>query len=77
MSKSSLMAQLLRRLILSCMKGNFLFRAKHLPGINNPIADALSRNQVLRFKDLALEACPKPTPIHVHVPPELLVKLRP
>ena len=72
-SRSPLMAQLLRHLILSCMKGNFVFRAKHLPGVNNPIADALSRSQVLRFRGLALEACPKPTPI----PPELLVTLRP
>ena len=70
-SKSPLMVQLLRHLILSCMKGNFIFRAKHLPGVNNPITDALSCNQVLCFRDLAPEACPTP------IPSELLVKLRP
>ena len=62
-SKSPVMANLLRHLVLCSMQCNFLVRAKHLPGRNNPITDALSRNQV---------QCFSPTPI----PEELLTKLR-
>ena len=72
-SKSPVMANLLRHLVLCSMQCNFLVRAKHLPGRNNPIADALSRNQVQRFRRLAPNAHLLPTPI----PEELLTKLRP
>ena len=72
-SKCPVKANLLRRLILCSMQCNFLVRAKHLPGKNNPIADALSRNQVQCFRRLAPNASPLPTPI----PEELLTKLRP
>ena len=72
-SKSPVMANLLRHLVLCSMQCNFLVRAKHLPGRNNPIADALSCNQVQRFRRLAPNAHLLPTPI----PEELLTKLRP
>ena len=35
------------------MKHNFLVRARHVPGVHNEIADALSRFQVQRFRELA------------------------
>ena len=42
-----------RRLVLACLKFNILFRARHVPGVKNVLADALSRLQVSKFKQLA------------------------
>jgi hypothetical protein len=39
-----------RRLVLACLKFNILFRAKHVPGAKNTLADALSRLQVSKFR---------------------------
>ena len=44
---------LVRFLVLISMKHNFLVRARHVPGANNEIADALSRFQAQRFMELA------------------------
>ena len=72
-SKCSVMVNLLHHLVLCSMPSNFLVRANHLPGKNNPIADALSHNHIQHFRRLAPNANPLPTPI----PEELLTKLRP
>ena len=45
-------------------------RGKHIPGVQNPIADAVSRNQMQVFLNL-LQAQPQPT----NVPPSLLKEL--
>ena len=42
-----------RKLVLACLKYNILFKAKHIPGIHNKLADCLSRFQVQTFKQLA------------------------
>ena len=42
-----------RQLVLVCFKHNILFRAKHIAGFRNTLADALSRFQIQRFKKLA------------------------
>ena len=47
---------LVRFLVLISMKHNFLARARHVPGVDNRIADALSRFQVKRFRDIAPNA---------------------
>ena len=47
----------MRKLVLSCLRHNILFRAVHIPGINN-LADSLSRLQVEKFQALAPKACP-------------------
>ena len=39
---------LIRDLVLSCLRYNILFRAKHVPGLHNTRADYISRFQVLR-----------------------------
>ncbi|KAM4807895.1 uncharacterized protein WCC33_000858 [Rhinophrynus dorsalis] len=44
---------LLRRLVLICMRHNIQFRALHVPGVDNGIADALSRGQMGWFFMLA------------------------
>ena len=41
-----------RRLVLACLKLIILFRAKHVPGAKNTLADALSRLQVSKFRKL-------------------------
>ena len=47
---------LVRFLVLISMKHNLLVRARHVPGVDNGIVDALSRFQVKRFRDLAPNA---------------------
>lgn len=44
-SKDPMMMRLVRRLVLSTMKHNILFRAVHIPGKSNVVADHLSRFQ--------------------------------
>ena len=48
---------LVRDLTLCTLQHNFYFRAVHVPGINNNIADSLSRFQMERFHQLALRVC--------------------
>ena len=47
---------LVRKLFLSAAQFGFSVSLKHILGIHNPIADALSRFQVLKFKQLAPDA---------------------
>ncbi|KAM4795853.1 uncharacterized protein WCC33_000943 [Rhinophrynus dorsalis] len=49
---------LLRRVVLLCMRHNILFKAKHVPGVDNRIADALSREKWGEFFKLAPAARP-------------------
>lgn len=62
-SKSIPIANLLRKIVLKSALGNFLVRATHIRGIDNGIADALSRKQMTRFRRLAPLADPVPTNI--------------
>jgi hypothetical protein len=39
-----------RKLVLVCLNHNILFKAKHIPGTYNRLADLLSRFQVQTFK---------------------------
>eukprot|EP00079_Xenopus_tropicalis_P036153 XP_017949924.1 PREDICTED: uncharacterized protein LOC101732219 isoform X1 [Xenopus tropicalis] len=55
-SSSRPVLSLLRHLVLRCLQMNIKFRAKHIPGEINEIADALSRFQWDRFRSLAPEA---------------------
>ena len=52
-SKCPLIMHLVRFFVLQCLKVNVTFFAKHIPGKNNGIADALSRFQMARFVALA------------------------
>ena len=54
---------LLRLLVLQCLKHKFCFRAVHVPGVFNDIADSLSRFQMSRFRSLAPQADPIATPL--------------
>ena len=44
-SKDEILLCLLRRLVLLSLKYNFIFKARHLPGIENTLADSLSRSK--------------------------------
>ncbi len=47
---------LVRCLVLQCLSYNILFKAIHVPGVENSIADSLSRFQMQRFRAAAPEA---------------------
>ena len=58
---------LVRKLELVCLRHNILFKAKHISGFKNTLADALSRLQIARFKKLAPAYMdPMPTAIPSH-----------
>ena len=58
-SKCPAIMRLMRFLVLQCLKINVSIRAVHIEGINNNIADALSRFQEQRFRKLAPTAIQK------------------
>ena len=67
-SKTPRIMDLVRRLVLLSMQHNFVVRARHVPGVSNAIADALSRFQMQRFRVLAPDADQNPCTI----PPSLM-----
>ena len=69
-SKHKLIMLLVRDLVLTSLKYNILFRARHIAGIHNSRADLLSRLQVKQFKQIFPEADEMPT----QVPDNLLPK---
>ena len=54
---------LVRKLVVRCLELNIHFKARHVPGLDNGIADALSRFQMTRFRQLAPGADPTITPL--------------
>ena len=59
-----------RKLVLACLRYNIVFRAKHIAGVNNILADALSRLQVQAFKQMAPQMDSSPTPIPLCLQPQ-------
>jgi len=55
--------RLVRFFVLQCLKLNIAFYAKHIPGSQNDIADALSRFQMGRFREVAPTADAEATPV--------------
>ncbi len=62
-SHSLALMPLLRRLIWISACDQFIITAKHIPGSKNLIADSLSRFMFQKFRALAPEANPSPTPV--------------
>ncbi|XP_073707221.1 uncharacterized protein [Garra rufa] len=62
-SHSPALMPLLRRLIWISAGDQFIITAKHIPGSKNQIADSLSRFAFQKFRSLAPEADPLPTPV--------------
>ena len=61
---------LIRDLVLSCLRYNILFRAKHVPGLHNTRADYISRFQVAKFKQITPDADECPTQVPLDLLPE-------
>ena len=62
LSRSSDLMRLVRALFFVAARHNFNVIIRHIPGIDNCIADSLSRLQLTRFRTLAPEANPLPSP---------------
>ena len=62
-SKSPRVMDLVGAITILTLVHNFTFTAKHIPGLDNSIADSLSRFQMDRFHLLALNASPTPCTI--------------
>ena len=62
-SKCSRIMDLVRALTLQTLKHNFFFKAVHVPGHHNDIADSISRFQQTRFRRLAPHADQHPQPL--------------
>ena len=63
--RDKLVMSFVRRLVLVCLQNNILFRARHVPGNKNDLADTLSRLQIQRFRCLApahMQLAPVPIP---------------
>ena len=55
-SRSERVMNLVRAFTLRALQFNVMVHARHVPGIDNRIADALSRQQIQRFRELTPEA---------------------
>ena len=69
-SKSIRVMLLIRQFVLMVLQYNITFRAKHIEGIKNCIADSLSRKQWSEFRRLAPNADQEPREI-----PEIFLKM--
>ena len=59
-SRSERVMRLVRKFVLTCLEANILFSARHIPGVDNDVADALSHFQEERFRTLAPSASATP-----------------
>ena len=69
-AKDLKMLGLLRAMVLICLRNNIFFRARHIPGFKNAVADNLSRLQVDKFHTLSRGMDPTPTALPAHLLPE-------
>ena len=69
-SKHQKIMVLIRDLVLSCLRHNVLFHAKHIPGFYNTRADYISRSQVAKFKELSPDVDENPTTIPANLLPK-------
>ena len=60
-SKIPFIMKFVRKLVWHQAKNSFVIRAKHIGTASNTIADALSRFQINKFRQLAPRADPEPT----------------
>lgn len=66
-SQDPYLLSLIRKMVLICLRNNILFRAKHIPGVQNGLADGLSRLQVNKFKGMyhGMDRVLTPPPEHL------------
>jgi hypothetical protein len=61
---------MIRFMVLQCLNHNIVFRAKHISGKMNALADCLSRLQIAEFHRLAPNAPKHPTHIPENLQPQ-------
>ncbi len=61
---------LLRKLVVTCMLHDIVFRACHIPGHHNVLADHLSRSQFQRARDIAPWLDQEQSPMPPEIQPE-------
>ena len=59
-SSNPVVLDLMRRMVAVAAEHNFTLTLKHIRGVNNSTADALSRFQMQRFRSLAPSSAPQP-----------------
>ena len=69
-SKDKSLMFFVQKLVLICLEYNIVFKAKHISGVKNRLADSLSRLQVQSFKQLAAAHMELPTEIPLHLQPQ-------
>ena len=65
--KSERVMALVRKLVLVCLEFNILLKAEHIQGVQNTIADSLSRCNFQKFRHLCPDADPQPAAIPPHL----------
>ncbi|XP_045172644.2 uncharacterized protein LOC123534449 [Mercenaria mercenaria] len=73
-SKENNVMFLIRKLVLCCLKQNIIFLARHIRSKDDSLADALSRFQIDRFKELAPHCKQTPTTLDPSLQPEIFCK---
>lgn len=69
--RDKILMSFVRQLVLICLRNNIVFKAKHVLGSRNALADALSRLQVQTFQRLAPSFMDhSPTDIPLHLQPQ-------
>ena len=68
-SKHPPLMQLIRQLVVACMQLSVAFRAKHIPGKLNLVADMISRLQMSNARKVQPELDSHPTSIPTHLVP--------
>ena len=69
--KHSLIMVLVRDLVLTSLRHNIVFRASHVPGVDNTWADLISRFHIREFRNAFPDADLEPTPV-----PETLLPMK-
>lgn len=67
---------LVRRLVVSSMKYDILFHAIHVPGLLNPLADALSRQDIAKARQLAPALAAVATCVPPSLQPDSILELK-
>ena len=65
-SRDPSLMRLVRQLVLITLQHNITFKARHIPGTTNILADAISRLQETTARRIHPSLDPTPTPIPTH-----------
>ena len=66
-ARCGMILRVLKEIVLLCLRLNVSFRAKHVPGVLNNAADALSRFKMQEFRQHHPGAADHPAPFPVHL----------